>query len=226
MRHVSGLLLFLGCLLAVSAGAAPKKTVVDYFNMAVKSGNVIVFKNGKWFLETTGNEVVPVPIVDIKNGYIKIEEEGKGWIEAALFLRKDGSPVLVVSGKNSENPCSLQDFVKVFELKDGAMAETGSMLPILPMDPFFKDGFNFDDKQKIGELANTVRITYRLPRKGTAIQVTLDMDCFERTTGKGDPAPEEKEQAKNFLESIKCKVIDITWDMDKGRFMVEDDKCK
>jgi hypothetical protein len=220
-------ILFLITALAPMAEAAPRKTVVDYYNMTVDAGDAIALKGGKWMVRGMVGEFIPVPVVDIKKGYIKMTDYGTGGgtttREAALFTSKNDAVVLVVSTSVFEGTaCSLSYSTRVFELKNGKMAGTGSLLPILPMDPFFKTGFDFFDKEKIGSLADTMRISYRLPRVGTSIKAVLEMDCFEWRTAQGDPTPEEKKQAENFLGGVKRKVIDINWDMDKGRFIVDD----
>lgn len=231
MRYIPALLIFTCCFLAVSSGAARRITIVDCFNMTVAPENAIVRKQGKWSMGTGGGVMVSVSEVDIKNGYIRIEKGTEGWLEAALFFKKDGTPLMVMSMKMLKGSlCSVEDVVQVFEIREGVAVENASMLPILPLDPFFKKGFAFFDKQKIGDFAHTVRITYRLPRKGAAIKATLDMACFDWVTGRdggagADMSPEDKIHIRNFLEGIQSKVIDIKWDMEEGRFIV-DDACK
>ncbi|HOT45049.1 MAG TPA: hypothetical protein PLM53_12935 [Spirochaetota bacterium] len=231
MRHIPALLIFTVCLLAVSSGAPQRITVVDCFNMTVAPENAIVMKDGRWFLGTTDGVTVSVSVVDIENGFIRIEKGKDGWLEAALFFKNDGTPILVMSMKMLKGSlCSVEDSVQVFEISEGVAVETASLLPKLPMDPFFKEGFDFFDKKKIGDFAHTVRISYRLPRKGADIQATMDMACFDWVTGRdggagADMSPEDKMHIRNFIEGIKCKVIDIKWDMEKGRFVV-DDACR
>ncbi len=213
--------------LASSADAMPRKTVVDYYNMTVDAGDAVALKGGKWMVRGMVGEFIPVPVVDIRNGYIEMTDHGTGGgtttREAALFTSKGGAVVLVIStGVFEGTACSSSCSVRVFELKNGKMEETGSLLPILPMDPFFRKGFDFSDKEKIGDLADTVRISYRLPRIGTSIKAVLELGCFEWRTTRDDAATEEKKQARNILGGIKRKVIDINWDMDKGRFIVDD----
>ena len=74
-----------------------RKTVVDYYNITRVQNDFIYKKNNMWY--TTGIlSKIPVEIVDIKNGYIKIIDKSyygiPRIITAALFFDKDKKPTL------------------------------------------------------------------------------------------------------------------------------------
>lgn len=114
-----------------------------------------------------------ITIQDTKNGYLKIEGLFEGWVEAALFRKKNGSPVLVVGSTGCGPVCETD--VTAYEFSGGKLVnETERILPKLSDEQIIKiynerktDG----DEDTEGEPVSQV---YELPRIGTVIKIKAD----------------------------------------------------
>lgn len=120
-------------LIAAVASASPL-TVVDYFNELPKapylkdfphneplSMNVHKTKTG-WEVKDTnyGADMIPVT-VDIKNGYLSfnpLSGDSQMQVEAALFRREGGAPLLLVNVSNSDEARS-QCAVTAYDFSSG-----------------------------------------------------------------------------------------------------------
>jgi hypothetical protein len=108
-------------------------------------------------------------VEDIKNGYLKIEGAFEGYIEVALFRKKDGSGILVV-GNTSCGPVCGTD-LNAYEYMDDQMKEvTEDVMPSLTEDEIRAE-FRRIVKDPNAEMVSFI---YELPRFGKTIKILDD----------------------------------------------------
>lgn len=119
-------------------------------------------------LDYEGAMAKPV-VEDIKNGYLKIEGAFEGYVEVALFRKKDGSGILVV-GNTSCGPVCGTD-LNAYEYVDDQMREvTENVMPSLTED-MIRAEFRRIVKDPNAEMVSFI---YELPRIGKTIKILDD----------------------------------------------------
>lgn len=112
-------------------------------------------------------------ITDLKNGYLKIEGAFEGYIEVALFRKKDESPILVISNTACGPVCNSE--ISAYTPQDGKMIDiTKDTLPRLS-EPEINAIYN--RRKKAGDVdfgTYAVPLVYSLPRLGRTITVKAD----------------------------------------------------
>lgn len=114
-----------------------------------------------------------ITVEDLKNGYLKIEGAFEGYIEVALFRKKDKTPVLVISATSCGPVCNSD--VKAATYENGKMIDiTGDVLT-RPSEPEINAAYN--RKKKAGDDdygSYAVPLVYELPRFGRTITIKAD----------------------------------------------------
>jgi hypothetical protein len=147
--------------IAVSAQKKDKRNVVDYYMMLPDNALEDEESKGKTIIR------------DIKNGYLKPEGAFEGYIEVALFRKKDGSALLLV-GKTGCGPvCDTE--INGYEMSGDELVEvTEKVIPFLSTE----DGIDIYNRKKTAEDEDAedapVPLVYKLPRVGRIIRVKAD----------------------------------------------------
>jgi hypothetical protein len=131
------------------------KNVLDYYQLL--PSNV---------LEKEGTKVI---VKDTSNGYLKIEGAFDGYIEVALFRRKDGTAVLLIGTTYCGPVCGTD--LEAKEYKKGTWFDLADkILPKLTEDRV-RAKFRKDRKDPQAEMISYI---YELPRNGTVIKINDD----------------------------------------------------
>lgn len=203
---------------------AQKKSVVDYYKLLPDSlthNYKLSFSNNKWVSQSSADYEI-YPTVDIKNGYIKIYDEGTGGGESVLkivlYRKKDGTALLGVSfleGDFMDVDCS----VYFLEYNNNKWEVVNSkVLPDITYKNFLKPNYVLS-KNLLGNFS----IYYDLPQHGTSINVALKyslimMYCegaFSNTT------EEDKTTSCKFIENIKSDSLQLIWDKKDTKFFLK-----
>jgi hypothetical protein len=140
-----------------------KRNVYDYYKILPENNNLL----SSSILKSKDTKVV---IKDTKNGYLKIEGAFEGWIEVALFRRRNGSAVVVV-GENTCGPVCGTD-LSAYELIEGKLQNiTEKVLPKITEDEV-REIFRRNRKDPNAEM---VSFLYVLPRYGMRIKINEDV---------------------------------------------------
>jgi len=215
-------------LTAAAAASEPsaKRTVIDYYNLTRGEGEPkIVQKNGSWRIETS-NDSLALSIVDIPNGYLEFVDSGTGGgsttITAALFLTRAGEPMLaLLEAVSTTGTCPEPIFaLKIFHMEMGRMSQIRKVLPELPLNLFLNKGY--DPKKNAPNVLpdQSYRIGYRLPRKGTTMEVFLETSsiaCGMAMAG-SDMPKKEREEREGFLRNVRKEPVSLMWNKDTGLF--------
>lgn len=146
---------------AVSAQKKDKRNVADYYMML--PGNALEDKASK------GKTIVR----DLKNGYLKIEGAFEGYIEVALFRKKNGSAMLLVGATACGPVCDTE--ISGYEMSGDELVDvTEKVIPFLSTE----DAADIYNRKKNAEDEDAedapVPLVYGLPRYGRIIKVKAD----------------------------------------------------
>lgn len=137
------------------------RNVLDYYKLV--PGNALAEKDLKAKIE----------IQDTKSGYLKITGMFEGWIEAALFRKTDGSPILLVGNNECGPVCSTAVMAFTFS-GNKAVDETEKIIP-KPSEQeegrLYIKKKKADDEDQNGEQPPLI---WELPRVGRVIKVVVD----------------------------------------------------
>lgn len=187
--------------------------VVDYFRL-LKKDKLIDFpytlsKSGNIWKSTSTDEAGFVnecgTLVDIKNGYIKFEDEGTGAgifvTEIALFKTSDKRNILALNTyfaddilQNSSKP------PKFYEYKNENFKLLKDIFPATSPNQFFIKPYNLKK-----ELLGTY---FELPHYGTIIKFCLDMNYAEK-------------QEETYRQNIKQTEFLYKFDKNHGNFVLK-----
>jgi hypothetical protein len=190
------------------------KTVVDYYNLLrwkeLIDPFVLVAQGDQWVcIEDLGSDfnyegsldaVRHYPsIVDIKNGYIQIEDEGTGggtllYTEVALFRKSDKSYLIALNGYGRDEITHVVSggTPKFYQWENNELREvTMEVFPATPLSLFFKENVEPIESPYY----------FALPQVGKSIEYHI---------GLNDPAQKEK---------LKTGKINIQFDSGKDQFV-------
>ena len=145
----------------VSAQKKDKLNVLDYYRMIPDNA----LEN-----ETIKGKII---VSDIQNGYLKIEGLFEGFIEAALFRKKNGSALLLIGETGCGPVCDT--ILTAYDFSGKEMKNvTADILPFLSAeDAIIIYNQKKTDKDDNAEDINVPQI-YELPRIGRVIKVKAD----------------------------------------------------
>jgi len=229
MRNYVILLAF-ACVITIFPGRAQveeKATIITYYNMTKADDEKIRLVEGKWKIFVRG-EPAEAALIDIENGYIEFIDGGTGGgstkVTVALFLAKNREPMLAEFHEYyGTGTCPDAGFlIRTCKLRQGRMAEVKDVLPAIPLDLFFKSGYDLNKIAPYMDLRRVFNknIGYRLPRFGTMTEVFIyagDITCSLESFG-GDMAVKEREARREFLKNLLKEPVKLKWNMETGAF--------
>jgi hypothetical protein len=188
----------------------------------------IVQKNGSWRIDDPEAPII-LDVADLPNGYLEYTNKGTGAgsiiVTAALFLKGNGEPMLaVLEAGSTTGTCPDPTYVlKIFHMEMGRMDQIRKVLPELPVSLFLNKGYD-PKKSAPNVLPDTsYRIGYRLPRKGTTMEVFLETSniaCGMAMMGEG-MSKKEREERERFLQNVRKEPVKLKWNKDTGWFDIQ-----
>ena len=139
------------------------RSVLDYYKLVPE--NILANKEAQ----------AKVEIQDSKNGYLKITGMFEGWTEAALFRKKDGSPILVVGNNECGPVCSTS--VRAFTFSGNTATDETEKIINKPSEQ--EEGQLYVKKKKAGDEDRNGEqppLVWELPRVGRVIKVVVDSE--------------------------------------------------
>jgi hypothetical protein len=137
------------------------KNVLDYYNLVPE--NVLANKEAQ----------AKVEIQDNKNGYLKITGMFEGWVEAVLFRKNDGSPILLIGNNGCGPVCSTS--VMAFTFSGNKAIDETEKIITKPSEQeegqLYVKKKKADDEDRNGEQPPLI---WELPRVGRVIKVIVD----------------------------------------------------
>lgn len=198
-----------------------KFSVVDYYKIlpdSLRKGYQLFFKNNKWITYSSeGYEIMPV--VDIKNGYINIDDPGTGGGEStltvALFRKNDGSALIGVSYYTNDGIYA-NSWVYFLEYNNNKWEIVNQkVLPSITYKNFMSENYiipKFPYPPYV--------IHYSLPQFGTTIELLFKCDYVVNLCS-GIISTEDKkliQNACNFVDNIKHHILHLAWDKLNNKF--------
>jgi len=150
-------------------------SVTSAQDISREAGNVeklyqaVVAQQGLPVFGSDWNESAKIEIRDTKNGYLKITGAIDGWLEVALFRKKNRQPLLVIGVTGCGPACGTE--LHAFEFENGNAVEVSKSV-----FPKFQDG---EIENKLARRFGKTEDYYGdvleiLPRKGTTIKTVFE----------------------------------------------------
>ena len=219
---VYAFLLFLLIILIISISYA-RESIVDYYNLIPiklldEYRYQLQFKNNNWITRSNANYEIR-PIVDIKNGYLKIKDAGTGGgaveHELVLYRTPEGNDIIGVNITQFDglgHICKLR-FYKPAE--NQWMDITNDVLPKVDLSRFMDDNTKLN-MEKFSKLIEGIEFLYRLPRIGTTMNVKIELDRFIMIHSENGKKP--MSGVKEIINNIKYQEIKLIWDKKNSKF--------
>lgn len=219
--------------------ARASETVVDYYRQMQQQLGEDTFpytlhKNGtRWSVTVPDDFVANIAklIVDEKNGYIYINDEGTGGgngeVQFVLFRGEGNAPYImwVESGYTGSQPD--ESHPRLYAHDGEAWYERNDPhhgLPEVDFADFLQDNMSIADASALKQLSpQYAAIYYKMPRYGTTAQVLLAIhDYGYAPLCDGSHADESSAKAiAHYCTKLKGKIhykIDLPWDKVHNRF--------
>ncbi len=215
MKTITQLTVISILLLITSNLHAQKKNVLDYYKMTEVAKEYKITKKGDKY-QTQGITEEPFDVVvDFKNGYIEIKDEGTGggtlFYQIVLFRKADGSALIAVSKQNFDG-VMIGSEVDFFQERGTNLVSVKSKY--YPGDKFFMDNFpeelTADEKKIFPEFVESV---FDLPQNGLAISI---MYAANRHVEKEDKVMYNLQQ-----KLVKNGPIFLKWKYNKAKDQFE-----
>lgn len=181
-----------------------------------RSGYELKERNGTWTTQSpdTGEPIASV-VVDIKNGFIEILDEGTGGGEwtyrMALFRMADGNPVIGIT-KTYFDGAGLDQKYYFLRPEDSRKSDWTketikevSGFDFLPLD-------NAEEERIVNAL---LPVSLELPRQGTSLKATV-YTGLEYIYCRGDD--NEYADYCGLFKQLRRKEIVFKWNREKGKF--------
>lgn len=192
---------------------------------------VIQKKEGVWICKSTsGNNFSP--LIDLKNGYIEINDEGTGggnsYQQIVLFRKIDRSPLIGVT-TGSFNGFYFDSSTTFYEKLGNKWMEAKNVFPELTIQRFLnptyrKHGFTKNDIVSPNLTTLTV-----LPQHGTTVKVELNFNKYDyliesnqNVYKKQSFSKKEAKQLWERIENISIESFQLKFNKTDGKFEVID----
>ncbi|NPA67768.1 MAG: hypothetical protein GXO50_04075 [Chlorobi bacterium] len=191
-----------------------KRNVIDYFRLLQESKMIdvdckLIKRKKTWLCESEKNEAGfssrKEAVVDIKNGYIQIVDEGTGGgaliTEIALFKTTDKKDIIGVNTYFADGMLQMSSFPPTFySYKDTSLVSLKNIFPKTDPNMFFIKPYDLE-KELIGSY-------YILPHYGTNIKFCLDSSFVSL-------------REESFKKNIKTYEFTYLFDKEKGKFLLK-----
>jgi hypothetical protein len=197
--------------------------VVDYFRLLSdddRRGYTLKQKN-----ETTWVAISPLEeqlniVVDRKNGFIEIVDEGTGGgtsiLRVVLYRKADKSAIIAVSFETFDG------MAETFELKFMTYQDkiwrdiTAQVMPKISYRDFLK---NPAEAEKFRFLETRTPVMLKLPQFGTAAKASLGLSFCAGCENWYDLSDAEKSRCKEFPKKV-YQSIELVWDKNVGKYTI------
>ncbi len=169
------------------------------------------------------------PVVDIKNGYIQIDDEGTGGgsvTETVVLFRKADKEALIGVGIEEFDGFHMDYGLAFYEFRNNHWKDvTNKALPTLTFKEFLQEKYVKLTLDKTSRIFRMLSWRYQLPRYGTSITVSinhsqiqflLDNEVDKKT---GKPLDQKnKELLSELVQNLGYESFLLNWNRREGRF--------
>lgn len=223
------------------ASDVSKKNIIYYYQkLSIKElGGYkfpLKFVNKKWVTYSSADYEL-YPVVDTKNGYIYIEDEGTGggtiFHEIVLYRKKDKSAILAVNvhefGGIEPNTIQFGFYKYENSLYNNISSK---VFPEIKIENYLKNKNDLNEIKKIRselikfEKNRKVKILnqflYKLPRYGSEIKIKLNKKfiIWNLEVFKKEISQKNIKKIKTVLENLKYNTLICKWNKNKGKFYI------
>lgn len=188
-------------------------------------------KENAWVSESLAGYEIPA-IVDIKNGYIEINDEGTGGgninIKVVLFRKKDRSPLIGIT-KGGFNGIYFENSSSFYETKNKEWLKAEYVFPEMGIDRFLNEKYRKLNFEKDEIISPNLSSLLELPQFGTVVNVDLNFTKYDfLVESNHNPHLQkpftDKEQTKlwEIIDNISIESFQLKFNKAVGKFEVID----
>jgi len=218
-----------------------EKTIVDYYNTLPKSffydkdlGDVkypLINKKGKWFSKSLAGYDL-FPIVDLKKGYIKINDEGTGGgnalIELFLFKKPNGNPIIAIT-KGGFDGFYFDSHTHFYTLNKNTWVAIKKGLPKLVISRFLNKDYRNLSLEKDGLINQNLTLLVRLNRDMSTAIVKPNFDKYDflieyhlNTLTQNPFNDKAYDEIVEIVKNISIESFQLRFNKQIGKFEIKD----
>lgn len=228
-------------LFVLTSCQSTEENVYDYYQSLPESffydadlGDIkytIQQNEGSWTSKSiAGHEISP--IVDIKNGYIEINDEGTGGgnvlNQVVLFRTADNSPVIGIT-KGGFNGIYFESTTTFYKKRGNKWFEDEHVFPALNIQRFLNSNYRKLEFQPDNKLTPNLSTLIRLPQHGTKIDIELNFNKFDFLIESNQNvhkqqkfSQREVDQLWDIIDNILVQSFQLNFNKEKEIFEVRD----
>ncbi|WP_154657247.1 hypothetical protein [Hugenholtzia roseola] len=223
MKLIPAFAFFSLLLVAFCFGETKAQTgVVDYFRLLSEEdrrGYTLKQKNETTWVAISSLEDELNVIVDRKNGFIEIVDEGTGGgtstLRVVLYRKADKSAIIGLSFGTFDGVDSFEAKFLTYQNKTWRNV-TAQVLPQLSYKDFLK---NPAEAEKYRFLETRTPVMLKLPQFGTAANASLGLGYCTDCEMWSDLSDTEKSRCQEFPKKV-YKSIELIWDKNAGKYAI------
>mgnify|MGYP005842838991 CR=1 FL=1 len=201
---------------------AQKLTIVDYFNIlpdSLKYGYELKLNKAIWQINSNAEYII-YPIVDLKNGYIEINDEGTGGgtkrVQVALFRKSDGDAIIAVSYSFFDGFFNSSIYFLQFKYDKWTIINN-EVLPSISYKQFMKQNYVIPSFP-----FTPFFFYYDLPHFGTTINVKFHYEYISILCQNDfiESDLNTKQNACNFLNNVLLDSMKLYWNKQNSLFQI------
>ncbi len=164
------------------------------------------------------------PVVDIKNGYMNVTDDGTGGgslIHEMAIFTDSGKKRYIAVNVTEHDGIGVNSRLRIYDYSGNEWKDITSMvLPVITWRDFFSAGQGKALKAPLTEKhMEELQISYFLPRYGTVIRAEIsDTALRTKVFHSGETSDELKLAVEGLIREMPCSAITLEWSMSPGRF--------
>jgi hypothetical protein len=215
---------------------AGNRTIVDLYHLLpesiIGSRYKLTLRDGAWYADDEEG-CSRKAIVDIRNGYMKISDEGTGGgylsnQEIAIFVDARGERIIAINISGCETDidpplCSCRG-LEFFRLVHNKWEKiTARVMPEITLKRFFDKSYDPENAIELKKIIQETRtknglLRYTLPRYGTDVRVAINLSPFRHHLKHATGAIHES--LREMIAKIARDEIILHWNRARGAFEI------
>lgn len=234
-------ILIFGIVVLMNSGKKNEKTIVDYYETLPNSffyyedlgekKYTLSKKNGVWVSKSYADYDL-FPIVDLKRGFIEINDEGTGGsnVSIKLFLLKklNDTPIIAIT-KGGFDGFYFDSVTRFFILNNKTWVKVKNVLPKLVIEHFLNKNYRNLSLQKDSLINQNLTLLVRLNRNLPTASIKPNFDKYDflirynQNTFTQQPLTKiEHDKIFEFIKNISIESFQLEFNSRLGIFEVKD----
>jgi len=199
--------------------AKQRKNVLDYYQALEPpfQTDYPLRKSGEKWLTNSSAEYEIEATVDLKNGYIEIEDEGTGGgtitLQVVLFRMADGNPMLAINETFFDGLGMSSNYHFLHPEDQQQYDWTEHTLPVMtPFDFLSEDAASLDPAL----LEEAMPVNLKQPQHGTTLSVHLDRS--KKPLYCSENSGRDRQSVCDAFDMIEQNQLELKWNRERAKF--------